>query len=67
MYHETFVVFNIQEPSVERPSPSNIGLRQEDIIVIKNNIEGKKIKCLPSVDIAANVLHMYTGSSLTHI
>lgn len=33
-----FVVFNTQEPSVERPSSSNIGLRQEDIIVIKNNI-----------------------------
>lgn len=28
MYHETSVVFNTQEPSVERPSPSNIGLRQ---------------------------------------
>lgn len=42
MYHETFVVYNIQEPSVERASPSNIGLRQEDIIVIKNDIEKKK-------------------------
>lgn len=43
MYHETFVVINIQGPLFKRPSPSNIGLRQEDIIVIKNNIEWKNI------------------------
>lgn len=54
MKHLLFL--NIHEPSVERPSPSNIGLQQEDIIVIKNNIEQKK---LPSVEIVAKVLHMY--------
>lgn len=68
MCHGTFLLFlNIQEPSFERPSPSNIGLRQEDIIVIKNNIEGKKVTYLPQVEIVANVLHMYIVSSLTHI
>lgn len=67
MYHETFADFKIQEPTVKRPLPSNIGLRHKDIIVIKNNIEKKTPKqtYLPSVEIVANVFHMYIVSSLT--
>lgn len=67
MKHLLFL--NTQEPSVERPSPSNIGLRrgyyshQEQY-----STKRKQSKTdLLSAEIVASVLHVYRIMSLTHI
>lgn len=59
--------FNIQEPSVERPSPSKLRLRRGNIIiVIKNNIEQKKknslrLKSLQMFYTCTEFLHWLTS------